>query len=253
LAHEPDLYYDSLVGGKARGLTNEQILAAPPGTLRKVPLTEYTITKEAVELGSDYMGSLAQMKDIIDGFEGLDPGAFSIQGDFATAAGRALTSVGLGSMADGLVERWTGKPTLDEKIKLDILLESWVNSNKEAILNDQRISGPDQVRLDRVIEKGRLFGSVGAVKEMVKTFQMYGLINNELALAASGRDRQFPVPMGDSATIAQTMATIRNVGGLSHREAAVWVDRMMEYRQLTAPVYSGGQRRLDENLLTGAP
>jgi len=249
-AREAKFYYDLRVGGKARALTTEEAQAAPEGALREVPRTEYRITKEAVELGSNYLGSLAQFKDIMKGLEGLDAGAFSLQGKGAVQVARFLTSVGLGEQADDLVKAWTGKEGLVDMAGLMILLESWVNTNKMAILNDQRISGPDQIRLDRVIEKNRLFGSVETVKEMVKSFQMYGLINNELKLFAAGRDRQFPVDNKEN--IAESMALMKKVGGLTNHEAGVWARRLKEYPQLNT-VYSGGQQRLDANLQPGAP
>jgi hypothetical protein len=230
-ARNPKFFYDTRVDGQIRALTEEQQLAAPPGTLREVETRTMALTEKDIGRATDYMASLAHFREINELLEPLTPEALSIQGDLAVNVARIAETFGMSQeTADLLVKKWTGSETLEDAIELRILLESWVNSKKDEILNDQRISGPDQIRLDRVIQNDNWFADVDSIRSVLRKYEMFGMINNELGLVAAGQKPQFPV--FDKESRFNTSLVIQDVAGISVRESGVWIKALMRNPQL---------------------
>ncbi len=239
-AFKPTAYYDAAQSGKIAYPTPEMLTASAAGRYTPVEQTTREITKDAVTRATSFRQDLAQTKLIIEGLANVGRAGMSIVGKLGVAGANLATLVGKPELGDQFAKMMgSGNLSAVELGVLQKTLLSWVNKKKMEFLNDQRISGPDQKRLDRTISANEALANKEQIEEVVLAFTEFGLIRSELELAAAGQASQYPVTTKEeyNATVAELVKF-----SIPPEKAEAWALNLMDYSELR---YSGGQPSLE--------
>jgi hypothetical protein len=211
--------------------TAEEKRAFAPGTRRPATTRNMEVSEHSIERASAFKGRMAQWKRISGLIDRMGAGGLAFTGRMGVVFGNMFKLMGEDTLADDISQTLSGGDlTLTELGGLQGFIKSHINQMKEEFINDERISKPDQDRMDAIGGIDNFFANQETIKYVFNEFVRWSLIKSELDLSAAGQKLNFPINTDEE--MESTGAALTKFLGGDKELAKAWIVSMLEYPEL---------------------
>ena len=219
---------ENVASGEVKWVDESEVLNLKgwrPATTREMQVSE-----KGIERAVGFKRRIPQAKRILSLVDRMGRGGLAFTGKMGVVFGNMAKLMGNDVVADEISQMMSGGDlSLTELGSLQSFIMSYINQSKEEFINDQRLSEPDQRRMDAIGQIKNVFANQETIKHVFMEFTRFALITSELELEAAGQASQFPVNTED-----EFVKTVKELTGFlgDADAAAAWAMSLREYPEL---------------------